>query len=88
MRLGRVPAWLSLGQIPSTGLRHLSFRRWGKRETLPNTIYTVTPRMTPALRWAVMTAISMFYELQGTKSDMAMSINHNFWFKLNFINSL
>ena len=30
--------------------------------------YTVSTRMTPALRWAAMRAILMFRELRGTKS--------------------
>ena len=35
--------------------------RWGKRETISYTYrYTVTTRMTPALRWAAMRAILMF----------------------------
>ena len=38
--------------------------RWGKREI--NTYrYTVTTRMTPALRWAAMGAILMFHNCEG-----------------------
>ena len=35
---------------------------WGKRETIIP-IATLTTRMTPALRWAVMRAILMFHSL-------------------------
>ena len=35
--------------------------RWGKREIIYTYRYTVTTRMTPALRWAAMRAILMFH---------------------------
>ena len=35
----------------------------GKREAVIAYRYTVTTRMTPALRWAAMRAILMFHEL-------------------------
>ena len=35
--------------------------RWGKREIVYLYRYTVTTRMTPALRWAAMRAIVMFH---------------------------
>ena len=35
--------------------------RWGKREIIYTCHYTVTTRMTPALRWATMRAILMFH---------------------------
>ena len=38
--------------------------------------YTVTTRMTPALRWAVMRAILMFY-CEG-QSHKTVCIDHNF----------
>ena len=34
--------------------------RWGEREIIYTYLYTVTTRMTPALRWAPMRAILMF----------------------------
>ena len=40
--------------------------------------YTVTTRMTPALRWAVMRAILMFHNCEG-QSQKIVSTNHNFW---------
>ena len=41
--------------------------RWGKRERLYTYRYTVTTRMTPALRWAAMRAILMFHLIAGDK---------------------
>ena len=38
--------------------------------------YTVTTRMTPALRWAAMTAILMFHNCKG-QSHKAVSTDHN-----------
>ena len=35
--------------------------RWGEREVIYTYRYTVTTRMTPALRWAAMRAILMFH---------------------------
>ena len=35
--------------------------RWGKREILYTYRYTVTTRMTSALRWSAMRAVLMFY---------------------------
>ena len=35
--------------------------RWGEREIIYTYRYTVTTRMTPALRWAAMRAILMFH---------------------------
>ena len=35
--------------------------RWGKREIIYTYRYTVTSRMTPALRWSAMKAILMFH---------------------------
>ena len=40
--------------------------------------YTVTTRMTPALRWAVMRAILMFHNCDG-QSRKTVSTDHNFW---------
>ena len=39
--------------------------------------YTVTTRMTSALRWAVMRAILMFHNSEG-QSHKTVSTNHNF----------
>ena len=41
--------------------------------------YTVTTRMTSALRWAAMRAILMFHNCEGRQSHKAVSIDHNFW---------
>ena len=40
-------------------------------------LYTVTTGMTPALRWAAMRAILMFYSCEG-QSHKIMSTDHNF----------
>ena len=40
--------------------------------------YTVTTRMTSALRWAAMRAILMFHNCKG-QSFKTVSIDHNFW---------
>ena len=40
--------------------------------------YTVTTRMTPALRWAAMKAILMFHNCEG-QSHKTVSTNHNVW---------
>ena len=39
--------------------------------------YTVTTRMTPALRWAVMRAILMLHNCEG-QSHKTVSTDHNF----------
>ena len=39
--------------------------------------YTVTTRMTPALRWAAMRAISMFHNCEE-QSHKTVSTDHNF----------
>ena len=39
--------------------------------------YTVTTRMTPALRWAAMRAILMFINCEG-QSHKTVFTNHNF----------
>ena len=39
--------------------------------------YTVTTRMTPALRWAAMRAILMFHNCEG-QSHQTVSTDHNF----------
>ena len=41
--------------------------RWGKRERLYTYRYTVTTRMTPALRWAAVRAVLMFHLIAGDK---------------------
>ena len=41
----------------------------GGRGRLYTYCYTVTTRMTPALRWAAMRAILMFHNCEGTKSQ-------------------
>ena len=40
--------------------------------------YTVTTRMTSALRWAAMRAILMFHNCEG-QSHKTVSTDHNFW---------
>ena len=40
--------------------------------------YTVTTRMTSALRWAAMRAILMFHNCEG-KSHKTVSTDHNFF---------
>ena len=39
--------------------------------------YTVTTRMTPALRWAAMRAILLFHHCEG-QSHKTVSTDHNF----------
>ena len=39
--------------------------------------YTVTTRMTPALRWAVLRAVLMFHNCEG-KIHKTVSTDHNF----------
>ena len=39
--------------------------------------YTVTTRMTPALKWAAMGAILMFHNCEG-QSHKTVSTDHNF----------
>ena len=48
----------------------------GEREIL-YCRYTVTTRMTPALRWAAMRAVLMFHNCEG-QSHKTMSTDHNF----------
>ena len=50
----------------------------GGRRRLYTYCYTVTTRMSSALRWAAMRAILMFDWLWGTKHKTA-STDHNFW---------
>ena len=40
--------------------------------------YTVTTRMTPALRWAAMRAILMFHKTCEGQSHKTVSTDHNF----------
>ena len=51
--------------------------RWG-RGRLYTYRYTVTTRMTSALRWAAMKAILMFHNCEG-QSHETVSTDHNFW---------
>ena len=51
--------------------------RWGEREIIYLFGYTVTTRMTPALRWAAMRAILMFHNCEG-HSHKTVSTDHNF----------
>jgi len=52
--------------------------RWGKREIIYSYSYAaVTTRMTSALRWAAMRAISMFHNCEG-QSHKTLSTEHNF----------
>ena len=50
----------------------------GERGRLYTYRYTVTTRMTPALRWAAMRAILMFHNCEG-QSHKTMSTDHSFW---------
>ena len=50
----------------------------GRRARLYTYRYTVTTRMTPALRWAAMRAVFMFHNCEG-QSHKTMSTDHNFW---------
>ena len=49
----------------------------GGRGRLYTYRYTVTTRMTPALRWAAMRAILMFHNCEG-QSHKTVSTDHNF----------
>ena len=49
----------------------------GGGERLYTYRYTVTTRMTPALRWAAMRAILMFHNCAG-QSHKTVSTDHNF----------
>ena len=57
-------------------------RLWGKgvwwRRRLHTHHYTVTTRMTSALRWAVVRAILMFHHCER-QSHKTVSTDHNFW---------
>ena len=50
----------------------------GGRGRLYTYRYTVTTRITPALRWAAMRAILMFHNCEG-QSHKTVSTDHNFW---------
>ena len=50
----------------------------GRRGILYTFRYTLTTRMTPALRWAAMTAILMFHNCQG-QSHKTVSTDHSCW---------
>ena len=50
--------------------------RWGEREIIYYR-YTVTARMTFALRWAAMRAILMFHNCEG-QSHKTVSTDYNF----------
>ena len=50
----------------------------GGRERLYTYCYTVTTRMSPALRWAMMRPILMFHNCEG-QSHKTVSTDHNFW---------
>ena len=49
----------------------------GEREIIYTYRYTVTTRMTPALRWAAMRAILMLHNGEG-QSHKTVSTDHNF----------
>ena len=49
----------------------------GEREIIYTYHYTVTTRMTSALRWAAMRAILMFYNCEG-QSQKIVFRDHNF----------
>ena len=51
---------------------------FGGRGRLYTYCYTVTTRMTSALRWAVMRAILMFHNCEG-QSHKTVSTDHNLW---------
>ena len=51
----------------------------GGRRRLSTYRYTVTTRMNPALRWAVMRAILMFHWLWGIKSQDSIHKPQPFW---------
>ena len=59
------------------GEREEGLWRWG-RGRLYTYRYTVTTRITSALRWAAMRAILMFSNCEG-QSHKTVSTNHNFW---------
>ena len=48
----------------------------GEREIIRLSLYTVTTRMTSALRWAAMRAILMFHNCEG-QSHKTVSTDHN-----------
>ena len=48
----------------------------GEKEILNMYRYTITTRMTPALRWAAMRAILMFHSCEG-QSHKTVSTDHN-----------
>ena len=48
-----------------------------ERERLYSYRYTVSTRMTPALRWAAMRATLMFHNCEG-QSHKTVSTDHNF----------
>ena len=50
----------------------------GRRGRLHTYCYTVTTRMTSALKWAAMRAILMFLNCEG-QSHKTLSTDHNFW---------
>ena len=71
-----------LGIVPHTPppkvSAHVStFSETGKGEKLYTHRYTVTTRMTYALRWAAMRAILMFHNCEG-QSHKTVSTDHNF----------
>ena len=49
--------------------------RWGKIATIYTYHYTVTTRMTSALRWAALRAILMFHNCEG-QSHETVSTDH------------
>ena len=51
--------------------------RWGEREILYLSLYTVTTGMTPALRWAAMRAMLLFHNCEG-QSHKTVSTDHSF----------
>ena len=59
-----VCVWLNVFNAkwsPKRQWRGLRSQEVGQKETKPNTVYTVTTTMTPALRWAVMKASLRFH---------------------------
>ena len=57
----------------------LEERGGGGRGRLYTYRYTVTTRMTPALRWAAVRATLMFHQLWGTKSQDSAHKPQPFW---------
>ena len=51
--------------------------RWGEREIIYLSLYTVTTGITSALRWAAIRAILMFHDCEG-QSHQTVSTDHNF----------